>query len=163
MSKENSFDIACKVDMQEVNNAVHQTLKEIRQRFDFKDSKTRIDIEKEQIVILTENEFRLRNIIDIMESKMFKRGVPIKALSYEKIEDAAQSMIRQRISIQQGIPTEKAKEIIKLIKELKLKVQGQIQEDQVRIFGKNKDDLQVVIKMLKEKGLGIEMQFINYR
>lgn len=163
MSKENSFDIACKVDMQEVNNAVHQTLKEIRQRFDFKDSKTRIDIEKEQIVILTENEFRLRNIIDIMESRMFKRGVPIKALSYEKIEDAAQSMIRQRISIQQGIPTEKAKEIIKLIKELKLKVQGQIQEDQVRIFGKNKDDLQVVIKMLKEKDLGIEMQFINYR
>lgn len=163
MSKENSFDIACKVDTQEVNNAVHQTLKEIRQRFDFKDSKTRIDIEKEQIVILTENEFRLRNIIDIMESRMFKRGVPIKALSYEKIEDAAQSMIRQRISIQQGIPTEKAKEIIKLIKELKLKVQGQIQEDQVRIFGKNKDDLQVVIKMLKEKDLGIEMQFINYR
>lgn len=128
-----SFDIVSKVDMQEVDNAVNQTVKEITQRYDFKGSKSRVDLEKESIKILADDDFRLKAIIDILQSKCIKRGISLKALQYGKAESASGGMVRQIITIQQGISKEKGKEINSIIKETKLKVQGQIQEDQVRV------------------------------
>ncbi len=158
-----SFDIVSKVNMQEVDNAVNQTIKEIAQRYDFKGSKSEISQEKESVKILADDDFRLKAIVDILQSKFIKRGVSIKALQYGKAESASGGMVRQLITIQQGISKEKGKEIITIIKETKLKVQGQIQEDQVRVTGKNIDDLQETIKLLKGKDLDVELQFINFR
>ncbi len=158
-----SFDIVSKVEMQEVDNAVNQTIKEIVQRYDFKGSKSEVTQEKEGIKILTEDDFRLKAIIDILQSKFLKRGLSLKALQYGKVEPASGSMVRQEITIQQGISKEKAKEIIAAIKESKLKVQAQIQDEQVRVTGKNIDDLQEVIQLLKGKDLEVEMQFLNFR
>lgn len=160
-----SFDIVSKVDMQEVDNAVNQTLKEISQRYDFKGTKSEVTLEKENnsIKVLADDDFRLKAIIDILQSKFIKRGISVKALQYGKAETASGGMVRQIITIQQGISKEKGKEINTIIKETKLKVQSQIQEDQVRVTGKNIDDLQEVIKLLKEKDLGVEMQFVNFR
>jgi uncharacterized protein YajQ (UPF0234 family) len=158
-----SFDIVSKVDMQEVDNAVNQTVKEITQRYDFKGSKSRVDLEKESIKVLADDDFRLKAIIDILQSKCIRRGISLKALQYGKAETASGGMVRQIITIQQGISKEKGKEIIAVIKETKLKVQGQIQEDQVRVSGKNIDDLQEIIRLLKEKDLGVELQFVNLR
>ena len=158
-----SFDIVSKVNMQEVDNAVNQTVKEIAQRYDFKGSKSEITLEKESLKILADDDFRLKAIIDILQSKFIKRGVSIKSLQHGKAEAASGGMVRQIITIQQGISKEKGKEIIALIKETKLKVQGQIQDDQVRVTGKNIDDLQEVIQLLKGKDLGVEMQFVNFR
>jgi len=158
-----SFDIVSKVDMQEVDNAVNQTVKEITQRYDFKGSKSQVDLEKESIKILANDDFRLKAIIDILQSKCIRRGISLKALQYGKEEAASGGMVRQIITIQQGISKEKGKEINAIIKETKLKVQGQIQEDQVRVSGKNIDDLQEVIRLLKEKDLGVELQFVNLR
>jgi uncharacterized protein YajQ (UPF0234 family) len=158
-----SFDIVSKVDMQEVDNAVNQTVKEITQRYDFKGSKSRVDLEKESIKVLADDDFRLKAIIDILQSKCIRRGISLKALQYGKAETASGGMMRQIITIQQGISKEKGKEIIAVIKETKLKVQGQIQEDQVRVSGKNIDDLQEIIRLLKEKDLGVELQFVNLR
>jgi uncharacterized protein YajQ (UPF0234 family) len=158
-----SFDIVSKVNMQEVDNAVNQTVKEIAQRYDFKGSKSEITQEKEGLKILADDDFRLKAIVDILQSKLIKRGVSIKALQYGKAEPASGGMMRQLITIQQGVSKEKGKEIIALIKESKLKVQGQIQEDQVRVTGKNRDDLQETIQLLKGKDLGIELQYINFR
>jgi uncharacterized protein YajQ (UPF0234 family) len=158
-----SFDIVSKVDMQEVDNAVNQTVKEITQRYDFKGSKSRVDLEKESIKVLADDDFRLKAIIDILQSKSIRRGISLKALQYGKAETASGGMMRQIITIQQGISKEKGKEIIAVIKETKLKVQGQIQEDQVRVSGKNIDDLQEIIRLLKEKDLGVELQFVNLR
>ncbi len=163
MSKENSFDIACKIDLQEVSNAINQATKEIQQRYDLKGSKSAIVQEKEAIVVTSDDDFKLKAVIDILQSKLHRRGVPLKALTYGSVEPAAGGTVRQRISLQQGIPTEKAKEIVKIIKNSKIRVQAQIQEDQVRVTGKNRDDLQAVIVLLKEQDLGIEMQFTNYR
>ena len=163
MTAENSFDIACKLDMQEVANALNQTTKEIQQRFDLKGSHCQVTLEKTEVVVLAEDDMKLRAVIDILQSKLHRRGVPLKALSYGKVEPAAGGTLRQRIALQQGIPIEKAREIVKLIKETKLKVQAQIMEDHVRVFGKNKDDLQAVIKLVRERDLGIETQFTNYR
>ena len=158
-----SFDIVSKVDMQEVDNAVNQTVKEIAQRYDFKGSKSEITQEKDTVKLLSEDDFRLKAIIDILQSKFIKRGISIKALQYGKVENASGGMVRQVITIQQGISKEKGKEINNVIKETKLKVQSQIQDDQVRVTGKNIDDLQEIIQLLKGKDLGIELQFVNFR
>lgn len=158
-----SFDIVSKVEMQEVDNAVNQTIKEIDQRYDFKGSKSEVTLEKEAIKVLADDDFRLKAIIDILQSKFIKRGISIKALDYGKAESASGGMVRQTITIRQGISKEKGKEICAIIKDSKLKVQGQIQEDQVRVTGKNIDDLQEIIRLLKAKDLGVELQFVNFR
>lgn len=158
-----SFDIVSKVDMQEVDNAVNQTVKEISQRYDFKGSKSEITQEKDSIKVLADDDFKLKAVIDILQSKFIKRGISIKALQYGKAENASGGMVRQIITIQQGVSKEKGKEIIAVIKESKVKVQAQIQDDQVRVSGKNRDDLQETIALLKGKDLGIEMQYVNFR
>jgi len=158
-----SFDIVSKVDMQEVDNAINQTVKEIGQRYDFKGSKCEVTLEKETVKVLADDDFRLRSIIDILQSKFVKRNISPKALQYGKAEQASGSMLRQIITLQIGISKEKAKEIGAVIKESKLKVQSQIQDDQLRVTGKNIDDLQAVIALLKGKDLDIDMQFVNFR
>jgi cyclic-di-GMP-binding protein len=165
MADEHTFDITCEVDMQEVLNAVTQATKEIGQRFDFKGSKSSIELDKVKhiITLISDDEFKLKSVIDILQSKLIKRGVALKALTYEKIEQAAGNTVRQIITLQQGIPQEKAKEIVKMIKDTKLKVQSEIQKDQVRVRAKKIDDLQDIMKMLKDKDLDIHLQFSNYR
>lgn len=163
MSKNNSFDVACKIDLNEVHNAVNQTMKEVRQRFDFKGSVSEVALEGNELALVSEDEYRLRALIEILEGKLVKRGVALKALSFGKVEPAAGGTVRQRIAIQQGIPAEKAKEIIRFIKDTKLKVQPSIQGDAVRVSGRDRDVLQQVISRLKEQDFGIEMQFTNYR
>lgn len=163
MAAENSFDVVSKIEMSEVTNAVTQTMKEIGQRFDFKGSKSNITQEKDALVIVSDDEYRLKSVIDILQNKLVKRGVPLKNLTYEKVEPAAGGTVRQRVALVSGIPQEKAKEIVKAIKDGKMKVQASIQADQVRVSGKSRDDLQAVIQLLKGKEFGIELQFINYR
>ncbi|MDA8099096.1 MAG: YajQ family cyclic di-GMP-binding protein [Nitrospiraceae bacterium] len=163
MAAENSFDIVSKIEMTEVTNAVTQATKEISQRFDFKGSKSNITEEKDALVVISDDEYKLKSVVDILQGKLVKRGVPIKNLTYGKVEPALGGMVRQRITLQQGIPTDKAKEIVKTIKDAKMKVQASIQSDQVRVSGKNRDDLQAVIALLKGKEFGIELQFTNYR
>ena len=158
-----SFDIVSKVDMQEVDNAINQTVKEIGQRYDFKGSKSEVTLEKESIKVLADDDFKLKAVIDILQSKFVKRNISPKALQYGKAEQASGGMVRQIITLQVGISKEKAKEIGQVIKETKLKVQSQIQDDQVRVTGKNIDDLQEVIRVLKGKDLDIDMQFVNFR
>ncbi|MBI5186675.1 MAG: YajQ family cyclic di-GMP-binding protein [Nitrospinae bacterium] len=165
MAKECSFDIVCKTDMVEVKNAVNQAIAEIRQRFDFKGSKSEIDLnEKEnKITCLSDDQGKLKNLMEILHSKMVKRGISLKALKYGAVDSASGGTVRQEITLQQGISQEDGKEIVKLIKGSGLKVQASIQKDQVRVVGKNKDDLQAVISALKGQKSDIEMQFINYR
>jgi cyclic-di-GMP-binding protein len=165
MADEHSFDVACELDMQEVLNAVTQAVKEIGQRFDFKGSKSSIELDKGKaiITVASDDEFKLKSVIDILQSKLVKRGVALKALTYGKIEQAAGSTVRQVITLQQGIPQEKAKEIVKIIKDTKMKVNAEIQKDQVRVRGKKIDDLQALMALIKEKDFGIHLQFTNYR
>lgn len=163
MAKDASFDIVSQVDFQEVDNAVNQTNKEITQRYDFKNSKSQVSIEGENLRIIADDEFKLNSVIDILQSKMLKRNVPIKNLDYGKMEEAGGNIVRQMIKIQQGIETEKAKTIVKDIKNLKIKVQAQIMNDQVRVTGKSRDDLQQVIQFLKGQEYDVELQFTNYR
>lgn len=164
MAKEPSFDVVSEVNMQEVSNAVNQTLKEITQRFDFKGSKSTVEIENgNSIKIITEDDTRMRNIVDILQSKFIKRGVAIKNLEYGKVEPAAGGMVRQSIRVKQGIEADVAKKITKDIKTLKVKVQAQVQDDQVRVSGKKIDDLQAVIAFLKGQDYGVELQFSNFR
>jgi len=160
-----SFDVVSRVDLQEVSNAIQQAMKEIKQRFDFRGSKSNLELDQGNslITITSDDEYKLKNVIDILEGKFIKRKVPVKAISYGKIEDAAGSTVRQIATLQQGIPTEKGKEIVKIVKNSKLKVQSEIQKDQLRIRAKKKDDLQSVINLLKEKDLGIHVEFVNYR
>ena len=159
-----SFDIVSVVDMQEGDNAVNQAVKEIAQRYDFKGSKTEVSLEKDGTVRLqTEDEFRLKAVVDVLQSKFVRRGVSLKALQYGKVEPASGGRVRQVVTIQRGISKEKGREIVALVKETRLKVQSQIQEEQVRVTGKNIDDLQEVIRVLKGKDLGLEMQFVNFR
>ncbi|HMK43675.1 MAG TPA: YajQ family cyclic di-GMP-binding protein [Dissulfurispiraceae bacterium] len=162
---EHFFDVVCDVDMQEVLNAVTQSTKEIEQRFDFKGSKSSIELDKGKrtITLISDDDMKLKSVIDILEGKMVKRGVPLKALGYGKIEPAASSTVRQVVTLQQGIPQDKAKEIVKLIKDTKLKVNAEIQKDQVRVRGKKIDDLQAIIQQLKGRDFGIAVQFTNYR
>lgn len=159
-----SFDIVSKVDEQEIDNAVNQAIKEISQRYDFKGSKSEIKWEKkEEITVIGDDDYKLKTVIDLLQGKLVKRGVSLKAFEYGKIEDAAGGLKRQVITIRQGIPTEKAKEIVKIIKDSGMKVQSQIQDEQVRVTGKKRDDLQEVIQMLKTKELDINLQFVNMR
>ena len=161
---ENSFDIVSKVDLQEVSNALQQALKEIHTRYDLKDSKSDIHLEgKEALVLSSADEYKLKSVNDVLQTKLVKRGVSLKALTYGAIEPAAASTVRQKVSLQQGIPLEKAREIVKLVKNSKLKVQASIQGDFVRISGKDRDTLQQVIAMIKRSDFGIDMQFTNYR
>ena len=161
----NSFDIVSKIDLQEVSNAIHQAMKEVVNRYDLKNSKSTIELDKEgaKIVARSSDDFKLRAVIEVLDQKLVRRGVPLKGLSYGPIREAGGSTVVQEITLQQGIPIEKAREIVKLIKNQKLKVQSAIQGDQVRVTGKKRDDLQAVISLLKEKDLGIDMQFANYR
>ena len=163
MAQQNSFDIASKVDRSEIVNAIDQTMKEVRQRFDFKGSHAEVQLEEKDILLTAEDETKLRNMNDILQQKLVRRGVPLKALSYGRVEPAAGGTVRQRAAIQQGIPTEKAKEVVKFIKDTKAKVQASIQGDVVRVTGRDRDTLQDVIANLKGKDFGIHMEFTNYR
>lgn len=161
---ENTFDIVSKVDLQEVSNAIQNSLKEVHTRFDLKNTKSDIQLEGKDAVVLTSaDEYKLKAVNDILQTKLVKRGVPLKALSYGTIEPAAGSTVRQKITLQQGIPTEKAREIVKVIKDSKKRVQAAIQGDTVRVSGKDRDALQEIIALLRQKDFGIDMQFTNYR
>lgn len=164
MAAENSFDIVSKIDLQEVSNAIQMALKEIHTRFDLKDSKSNIEMEgKEAMVLHSADEFKLKAVNDVLQGKLVKRGVPLKGLEYGSIEPAAGATVRQRVKMQQGIPIEKAREIVKTIKDTKKKVQASIQGDLVRVTGKDRDTLQDIIALLRGKDFGIDMQFTNYR
>ena len=161
---ENSFDIVSKIDLQEVANAINQALKEVHTRFDLKDSKSEIKIEGKDAIILTSaDEYKLKAVNDVFQAKLVKRGVPLKGLNYGAIEPAASSTVRQKVALQQGIPIEKARDIVKEIKNSKKKVQASIQGDLVRVSGKDRDSLQEIIAMLRQRDFGIDMQFTNYR
>jgi len=161
---ENSFDIVSKIDLQEVSNAIQQAMKEIHTRFDLKDSKSNIALEgKDAIVLHSIDEFKLKAVNDILQQKLVKRGVPLKGLTYSPVESALGGTAKQKITMQQGIPIEKARDIVKLIKTSKKKVQASIQDDLVRISGKDRDTLQDVIALLRQQDFGIDMQFTNYR
>lgn len=165
VAQEFSFDVVSKVDLQEVQNAVQQASKEISTRFDFRGSASKIEWnEKELTLTLTSDDaHKLKSVVDILETRLVKRGIAVKALDFGKIEDAAGGTMRQVVKIQQGIPSEKAKEIVKSIKERKLKVQAAIQADQVRVSGRNKDELQTVMGLLRGGDYGLPLQFTNYR
>jgi cyclic-di-GMP-binding protein len=164
MASENSFDIVSKVDLQEVANAIQNALKEIHTRFDLKDSKSDIQLEgKEALILTSANDYNLKAVNDILQSKMVKRSISIKAFTYGAVEPAAGSTVRQKVTLQQGIPMEKAKEIVKLIKDSKKKAQASIQGDTVRVSGKDRDSLQEIIALLRGHDFGIDMQFTNYR
>src|SRR5947207_5966240 len=163
MAQQNSFDIVSQVDRAEVTNALNQTMKEVGQRFDFKGSSAKVTLEEKELVLSAEDETKLRNMNEILQQKLVRRGVPLKALTYGKAEPAAGGTVRQHAQIQQGIPQEKAKEVVKFIKDSKAKVQASIQSDAVRITGRDRDTLQDVISKLKGRDFGIDMQFTNYR
>lgn len=158
-----SFDIVSKVDLQEAKNAIDQAMREINQRFDFKGSKTEIQLEGDDISIVSDDEYKLNAVIDVLQSKFVKRGISLKSLVFGTPEDALGGTKRQKITLQQGIPQEKAKAITKLIRDGRLKVQAQIQGDQVRVSGKSKDDLQTAISLIREKIVDLPMEFTNYR
>ena len=163
VAKENSFDIVSKIDYAELDNALNQTTKEVSQRFDFKGSKATVALQDKDLVLSAEDETKLRNMNDILQSKLVKRSIPLKALNYENMQSAAGGSVRQIVKIQQGIPIEKAKEIVKFIKDAKIKVQASIQGETVRVSGKDRDVLQETIAKLKSNDFGIDMQFDNYR
>lgn len=161
---DNTFDIVSKIDLQEVSNAIQQAMKEITTRFDLKDSKSSITLEgKEAIVLHSVDEYKLKAINDILQQKLVKRGVPLKGLNYATIESSLGGTAKQKVTMQQGIPIEKARDIVKAIKDSKKKVQASIQGDLVRVSGKDRDALQEVIALLKQRDFGIDMQFTNYR
>ena len=164
MAQENSFDVVSKIDMQEARNAIDQAMKEIRQRFDLKDTHSEVNLEGEDTIQLaSSNEYKLEAVKDILAQKLVKRGVSLKNLTYGKIEPATGQSVRQKISLQQGIPVEKAKEIVRLVKDSKKKAQASIQGDTVRISSKDRDTLQEIMAMLRAKDMGVNLQFTNYR
>ncbi len=163
MADESSFDIVSKPNLQELDNAINMAIKEMAGRFDFRGSKSSIAKDADKITLIGDDDYKLKAVKEILEGKMIKRGVSIKFLEYGKIEDALESTKRQVARVKVGIPQEQAKEINKLIKETGLKVRSQIQSDEIRVFGKKKDDLQAVMQMLRAKNLPIELQFVNYR
>jgi uncharacterized protein YajQ (UPF0234 family) len=161
---DNSFDIVSKIDLQEVSNAIQQAMKEVTTRFDLKDSKSRIELEgKEEILLHSADEFKLKAVNDVFQQKLVKRGVPLKGLTYGAVESSLGGTAKQKITMQQGIPIEKAREIVKLIKTSKKKVQASIQGDLVRVSGKDRDALQAIIALMRQQDFGIDMQFTNYR
>lgn len=165
MADTSSFDIVSEVNLQEVDNAINQARKEIGQRYDFKGSKSSMDLDQKEkkVVVISDDDFRLKSVIDILQNKLIKRGVPLKALDYGPVLPAAGGTVRQDITLRVGIDKENAKLIVKMIKDTKLKVQAQIMDDQVRVSGKSKDDLQAVITMVKGAELKFAVQFVNYR
>ena len=164
MASDNSFDVVSKIDLQEVSNAIQQALKEIHTRFDLKNSHSDIVMEgKEAMILSSADEYKLKAVNDILQTKLVKRQVPLKGLDYGAVEPAAGSTVRQKVKLQQGIPIEKARDIVKAIKDSKLKVQASIQADTIRVSGKDRDTLQQVIALLRGKDFGIDMQFTNYR
>ena len=163
MAQQNSFDIVSQIDRAEITNALDQTMKEVRQRFDFKGSAAAVVLEEEELILTAEDATKLRNMNDILQQKLVRRSVPLKAFNYGNVEPAAGGTVRQRVAIQQGIPTDKAKEIVKFIKDTKAKVQASIQGDVVRVTGKDRDTLQDIIGKLKAKDFNINMQYTNYR
>jgi len=161
---DNSFDLVSKIDLPEVNNALQQSLKEIHTRYDLKDSKSNITMEgKDAIILASIDEYKLKAVNEVFQGKLAKRGIPLKGLTYGPVEPAAGSTVRQKITIQQGIPIEKAREIVKLIKDSKKKVQASIQGDLVRVSGKDRDTLQEIIALVRSRDFGIDIQFTNYR
>ncbi|HVO11291.1 MAG TPA: YajQ family cyclic di-GMP-binding protein [Vicinamibacteria bacterium] len=160
---ESSFDIVSSVDLQEVKNAIAQAMKEVQTRFDLKDTGSSVELAGEELLLTSKDEFKLKAVRDVLEGRLVKRGVPLKALTLGEPEKALGGTARQRVSLQKGIPTDKAREIVKIIKGTRLKVQAAIQGDQLRVSGKNKDDLQAVMRTLRGSDLGIDMQFSNYR
>jgi cyclic-di-GMP-binding protein len=162
---DNTFDVVSKIDLPEVSNAVQQALKELHQRYDLKDSRSSIELNEKdhKIVLASQDEFKLKAVLDILQQKLVKRQVPLKGLTYGTVTPSAGSSVRQEITLQQGIPIEKARDIVRIIKESKKKVQASIQGDLVRIAGKDRDTLQEVIALLKQTDLGIDMQFTNFR
>jgi uncharacterized protein YajQ (UPF0234 family) len=163
MAKDSSFDIVSKVDFSEVTNAISQTMKEIQTRYDFKGSKSDVSLDKEELVLISDDEYKLEQLKDVLLGKLIKRGVPIKNLDYVKIEKASGGTVRQRAKLVQGIDKENAKKINTIIKNLGLKVKSQVQDDQVRVSGKSRDELQQIIAAVKAADLSIDVQFINYR
>jgi uncharacterized protein YajQ (UPF0234 family) len=165
MAQQHSFDIVSEVNLQEVDNAVNQALKEINQRYDFKAIQTTIELDQKEkkLVITTSDEFHLKSVVDILQTKLIKRNVPLKALRFDAVEPAASGRVRQSVALQIGIATDDAKLIVKLIKGTKLRVQAQIMEDQVRVSGKDKDELQSIISMLRGQDFSFALQFVNYR
>ncbi|WP_313639259.1 YajQ family cyclic di-GMP-binding protein [Paenibacillus sp. FSL K6-0276] len=163
MSSESSFDIISKMDMQELTNAIHQTEKEIDNRFDFKNSKSSLKLEKDALIIASEDEYKLNAVIDILQSKMVKRGITLKNLDFGKVEPASLGSVRQRLGLKQGIDQENAKKINILIRDSKLKVKSQIQGDQIRVTGKSRDDLQQIIQILRKADLPLDLQFNNLK
>jgi uncharacterized protein YajQ (UPF0234 family) len=160
---ESSFDVVSKVDLQEVKNAISQAMKEITTRFDLKASSSTIELQGEEILIASGDESKMKAVRDVLEERLVKRNVPLKALTFGDVEKALGATARQKVTLQQGIPSDKAREAVKIIKGSKLKVQAAIQGDQIRVSGKNKDDLQAVMQLLKTSNLGIDMQFTNRR
>ena len=160
---ESSFDIVSSVDLQEVKNAIAQATKEIQTRFDLKGSGSSVELQGEEILIASSDDFKLKAVKDVLEGRLVKRNVPLKALSFGTVDQALGGTVRQRVTLQKGIPIEKAREIVKIIKGTKLKVQAAIQGDQLRVSGKSKDDLQSVMQVLRGTDLGIDMQFTNRR
>lgn len=163
MAKESSFDIVSKVDFAEVSNAIQIAMKEIQTRYDFKGSKSKVTLEKEELVLVSDDEYKLEQLKDVLISKMIKRGIPIKNLDYGKIEPASGGTVRQRASLVQGIDKDNAKKINTLIKNSGVKVKSQMQDDQIRVTGKNRDDLQHIISLVRDADLTIDVQFSNYR
>jgi cyclic-di-GMP-binding protein len=160
---DNSFDVVSKIDLQEVSNAIQQALKEIHTRFDLKDSKSNIELDKDGIVLHSADDYKLKAVNDVLQAKLVKRGVSLKGLTYSEIEPAAGGTAKRRITMQQGIPIEKARDIVKLVKDSKKKAQASIQGDLVRVSSKDRDTLQEIIALLRGKDFGIDMQFTNYR
>lgn len=158
-----SFDVVSQVDMQEVTNALQQTRKEVEQRYDFKGSKTEIEQEKNALRITSDNDFKVKAVVDVLQSKLVKRGINLKSLEYGKVEPAAGGLARQSITIHQGLDTDAAREVVKLIKNTKVKVQAQVQDDQVRVTGRKRDDLQQVIQALRAADFRRPLQFVNMR
>lgn len=163
MAKDCSFDIVSEVEVQEMDNAVNQTVKEISQRFDFRGSKASVTLDSGEIKVIGDDEYKLQSVIDVLHTKLVKRGISLKNLDYGKIEPAAQGTVRQMIKVKQGISKDTAKEVVTAIKDTKLKVQTQIMDDQIRVSAKNKDDLQSVIANLKQGDFSVELQFVNFR
>jgi len=164
MAQDNSFDIISKVDIQEARNAIDQAIKEVRQRFDLKDSHSEITLEGDDTIQLASaNEYKLEAVKDILSQKLVKRGVSLKNLTYGKVEPATGQSVRQKITLQQGIPGDKAKEIVRLVKDSKKKAQVSIQGDTVRVSSKDRDELQSIIALLRGKDMGLDLQFTNYR
>src|ERR1700734_2435761 len=160
---DNSLDVVSKIDLNEASNAIQQALKEVHTRFDLKDSKSNIELEKEDIVLHSSDEYKLKAVNDILQQKLVKRGVSLKGLTYGPVESAAGGTSKRKVTMQQGIAIEKARDIVKLVKDSKKKAQASIQGDLVRISSKDRDTLQEVIAMLRQHDFGIDLQFINYR